>query len=101
MKLRVTTPPAYLRQDMTVSVDIETSRKSDALVIPVGALHDRGSDAPWVLVVRDHHAVRQDVTLGLLGDDNVEILTGLKAGEHVIPANLGLIKAQQRVRMIN
>ena len=100
VKLKVSEPPTYLRQDMTVSVDIETSKKSNALVIPGGALHDRGSDAPWVLVVRDKHAARQDVTLGLLGDENIEILTGLKEGEHVIPANLGLIKANQRVRLI-
>lgn len=100
VKLRVNDPPTYLRQDMTVSVDIETSKKEVALVVPSAALHDRGSDKPWVLVVRNEHAVRQAVTLGLLGDDNVEILTGLKAGERVIPANLALIKAEQRVRLL-
>lgn len=100
VKLRIKEPPAYLRQDMTVSVDIETSKKSEALVIPGGALHDRGSATPWVLVVRNERAVRQDVTLGLLGDDSVEILTGLEVGERVIPANLALIKENQRVREI-
>ena len=100
VKLRVPEPPTYLRQDMTVSVDIETSKKDQALVVPGGALHDRGSNKPWVLVVRNEHAVRQEVTLGLLGDNNVEILTGLNAGERVIPANLALIKDGQHVRFI-
>eukprot|EP01037_Dinobryon_pediforme_P004313 gene4313-4362_t len=33
-KLTVTAPPAYLRQDMTVSVDIEVARKDNALILP-------------------------------------------------------------------
>ncbi|WP_308873542.1 efflux RND transporter periplasmic adaptor subunit [Thiothrix subterranea] len=99
VKLRVKEPPAYLRQDMTVSVDIETAKKPDALVIPTGALHEPSSDAPWVLVVRNNHTVKQTVTLGLRGDENVEVLGGLAAGEAVILANLALIKADQRVRV--
>ena len=100
VKLRVSKPPTYLRQDMTISVDIETAKKNQVLVVPRGALRDRGSNMPWVLVVRNQRAVRQDVTLGLLGDDNVEILTGLKVDERVIPANLALIKVNQRVRLL-
>lgn len=100
VKLKVMQPPAYLRQDMTVSIDIETSKKTDALVVPGAAIHDRGSDSPWVLVVRNHQAERQEVSLGLLGDENVEILTGLSEGERVIPANLALIKHGQRVRLL-
>ena len=99
VKLRVKEPPAYLRQDMTVSVDIETAKKPDALVIPTGALHEPSSAAPWVLVVRNNRTVKQTVTLGLRGDENVEVLSGLTASEAVIPANLALIKADQRVRV--
>jgi HlyD family secretion protein len=84
---------------MTVSVDIETAKKPDALVIPTGALHEPSSDAPWVLVVRNNHTVKQTVTLGLRGDENVEVLSGLATDEAVIPANLALIKADQRVRV--
>lgn len=99
VKLHIKKPPAYLRQDMTVSVDIETAKKPDALVIPTGALHEPSSDAPWVLVVRNSRTVKQTVTLGLRGDENVEVLNGLASGEGVIPANLALIKADQRVRV--
>jgi len=99
IKLLVNKPPAYLKQDMTVSVDIETAKRSDALVIPTGALRDASSDAPWVLVVRNHRTVHQPVTMGLRGDDTLEILSGVKAGESVILATSGLIKAGQRVRV--
>lgn len=98
VKMLVPNPPAYLRQDMTVSVDIETARRSGALVIPTGTLHDASSNTPWVLVVRNKHTVRQPVKLGLRGDSSVEVLSGLKAGEAVILTAVGTITADMRVR---
>jgi len=98
VKLVVANPPVYLRQDMTVSVDIETARRSGALTIPTGAIHDASSNAPWVLVVRNKHTVRQSVKLGLRGDNSVEVLSGLKAGEAVILTAVGTIVADMRVR---
>lgn len=98
VKLRVATPPAYLRQDMTVSVDIETARRDGALVIPTGAVRDATSVAPWVMVVRDGHTVRQPVRLGLLGDSRSEVLSGIAVGEGVVLATLGQIAVGQHVR---
>ena len=98
VKLRVADPPAYLRQDMTVSVDIEVARRASALVIPTDAVHDLNGSAPWVLALRDGHAVRQTIRLGLVGDGRLEVLAGLADGDAVIPlANLN-IAAGQRLR---
>ena len=33
-------PPSYLRQDMTVSVDIEVARRDDTLALPARSVHD-------------------------------------------------------------
>ncbi len=41
VKLTVTDPPDYLRQDMTVSVDIAVAAKDHALVLPIRSVHDR------------------------------------------------------------
>ena len=98
VKLAVANPPAYLRQDMTVSVDIETARRSAAVVIATSTLEDAATDKPWVLVVRDKRAVKQFVTLGLQGDTRVEVLAGITAGEGVIPKSKLGVKAGQRVR---
>jgi HlyD family secretion protein len=98
VKMKVLNPPVYLRQDMTVSVDIETARRTNALVIPTGALHEASSNAPWVLVVRNNRTVKQPVKLGLRGDESIEVLSGLKAGEAVILSALGNIKADMHVR---
>ena len=68
------------------------------MTIPTGAIHDASSNAPWVLVVRNKHTVRQSVKLGLRGDNSVEVLSGLKAGEAVILTAVGTIVADMRVR---
>jgi HlyD family secretion protein len=98
VKLAVANPPAYLRQDMTVSVDIETARRTAAVVIATSALEDAATDKPWVLVVRDKRAVKQFVTLGLRGDTRVEVLAGIVAGEGVVPKSKLGVKAGQSVR---
>ena len=100
LKLSVAAAPAYLRQDMTVSVDIETAYRAHALVIPTAAVHDPSSKAPWVMVVRKKRTQHQVVTLGLRGDEQTEVLSGLAGGEPVLLASLVTIKAGQRVRPI-
>lgn len=98
VKLRIDNPPAYLRQDMTVSVDIETAHKSAALVVPAEAVRDATSDAPWVMVVRDKRTVHQPVRIGLRGDNQIEIISGLEKGEPVILSSVGTIGVGDRVR---
>ncbi len=99
VKMTVPNPPAYLRQDMTVSVDIETAHHLDALVIPIATLHDASSNDPWVLVVRNNRAMKQAVKLGIRGDNNVEVISGLRAEDAVILSEFGLIKAGMHVRV--
>jgi len=84
VKLRVTAPPTYLRQDMTVSVDIEVARRAATLVAPADTVFEASSAHPWVLVVEDHRAVRKPVVLGLRGEGQVEILDGVVSGERLI-----------------
>ena len=98
VKRALTQPPAYLRQDMTVSIDIETARRTAAVVVPPSALEDAATDQPWVLVVRDKRVIKQFVTLGMRGDTRVEVLSGVTAGEGVAPVSKNGVKAGQRVR---
>ena len=100
VKLTVRDPPPYLRQDMTVSVDIEVARRDGTLILPMRAVHDALSNAPWVMGIRDGRAYRQPVHLGLRGDTQVEILDGIGAGAPVIPALSGVLTGQ-RVRPVS
>ncbi len=98
VKLRVPQPPEYLKQDMTVSVDIEVERRPGALALPAEAVHDATGPAPWVLVVSRGRAVQRPVTLGLRGERWVEVLTGPAEGDLVVPASNLRVKAGQHLR---
>jgi HlyD family secretion protein len=97
VKLTAREPPAYLRQDMTVSVDIQVDRRASTIIAPARAVHDAGKEAPWALVVRDGRARMQPLRLGLRAGAQVEILEGLKPGDLVVPAASG-VRAGQRIR---
>jgi HlyD family secretion protein len=98
VKLRVANPPAYLRQDMTVSVDIEVARSPNTVVVPADAVRDAGGSRPWVLAVNGWRTERRDVRLGLRGHGRVEVLEGVADGDLVIPAGQQSVRAGQRVR---
>lgn len=100
VKLRVPDPPPYLVQDMTASVDIEVARKADTVYVPAETVRDVNGPQPWVLAIRGFRAVRQPVKLGLRGDNRIEILDGVEAGDELIPATNALVKAGQRVRPV-
>ncbi len=97
VKLNVSGPPAYLRQDMTVSVDIEVARRDGALVLPGQSVRDALSDKPWVMVIRKGKAHRQPVHLGLRGNTQFEILDGVAEGDIVVTASSDVLDGQ-RVR---
>ena len=95
VKLTVADPPDYLRQDMTVSVDIEVAAKDNALVLPLRSVHDILSGAPWVLGIKDGRASQRPVKIGLRGNSHVEITDGLAAGDVAIPQNSGVLTGQR------
>lgn len=100
VKLRVPKPPDYLRQDMTVSVDIEVARSPATVVIAADAVRDANSAQPWVLAVDGWRAARRPVKLGLRGDGRVEVLEGVAPGDRLISAAQITVKNGQRVRAV-
>lgn len=97
MRLVVPRPPAFLRPDMTVSVEVVVGRREDAVRLPAEAIRDPDSQAPSVLVLRDGRAARVPVRPGLRGVGVVEVPEGLAAGDLVIlPSSQA--EAGERVR---
>ena len=78
-------PPAFLREDMTLSVEVETARRERALAVPVAALRgDIATDSATVLVARDGRAEERNVHLGLRTLDAAEVRQGLSDGDTVL-----------------
>jgi len=101
VKLDVLEPVHTLRQDMTVSVDMEVARKPQALALQVGHVNDINGSAPWVWLLEAGHAVHRAVRLGLRGGAWVEVLEGLREGDAVIAQSNALpqtLREGQRVR---
>jgi HlyD family secretion protein len=75
-------PPAYLRQDMTVSIDVEVARRQDAMVVPMEAVHYT-STAPWAWKYKDGRIWRQPLRLGVHDAGRAEVLGGLQPGDRL------------------
>ncbi len=80
-----------------VRVKVFTAEKAEALVVPRPALF-RGEDGTWqVFAVRDGRARRQRVEVGLMNDQQAEILKGLQPGELVVLAPESSLEDGMRV----
>ncbi len=100
VKLWVKEPPVYLRQDMTVSVDIEVASRRNAVLVPATAIHDLNSGTPWVLKLDGLQVRRQNLALGLRSNGWSEVLSGLSNGDLVVPISEDSITDGSRVRSL-
>ena len=99
VRLTVDPVPDFLRQDMTVSVNVETNKREQTLVIPNDALSSISGNKAMVILVRDRKIQRHPITLGLRGLVMSEVVTGLKEGDHVLTDAESVLKDGTRVRI--
>ena len=99
VKLAVTDPPKYLREDMTVSVDVEVARKPKALIISAADLRELKDGAAWVFKIDGGVAKKQVVKVGLMNSGKAEILSGLLDGDQIIPVTATAVADGKRVRI--
>lgn len=80
--------PAFLREDMTLSVEVVTGERPSALVLPLRALRAgldvQGAERAMVLVVDAGVAREREIHLGLRTLDLVEVIGGLSADQRVV-----------------
>ncbi len=76
--------PDGLVDGMTADTNITIASRKGVLCLPRAALHASGNDKAVLQVWNSVSAEQRTVTIGLRGDTNVEILTGLKEGEQVV-----------------
>ncbi len=113
VKFAVTgTAPTFLREDMTLSVEVETAKRDRALVLPVNALRANAAskndaaknynpNASTVYVVQDGRVTVRPVKLGLRTLNAVEVLEGMQAGEVVIVGASPDADSKVRVKIDN
>ncbi len=99
VRLAVANPPEYLKQDMTVTATIVTGEQNNAIVVPNDTLRDIKGDQAVVQIVEFGRVAEANVTLGLRGLTQTEVLKGLGDGARVIRSPD--LKVGQRVRAID
>jgi len=100
IRLTVTPVPTFLRQDMTVSVNVETGRRERAVVVPNDALGAMDGNRAALWVVADGRATRRQVQLGLRGLTQTEVTSGLRAGDWILADAQAAVAEGDRVRVV-
>jgi HlyD family secretion protein len=88
---------ARLRNNLRVDVQVITGSKADVLTLKRGALG--GETRTEVYVVRGGRLVRTPVVLGMLSDDRVEVISGLRAGDEVVISNMNDYEGVKELRL--
>ena len=84
-----------LKPGMSVEANIVTREKPDALLVPANAVQESA-----VFVIEGNRVRKRQVKVGIRGTRQVEILSGLKAGDRVAsPASTDL-RDNMRVRIV-
>lgn len=97
LRFRATKWPDFLREDMTVSVEMLTASRKAALVVPTDALFSL-SGATHVWCLRKYRVQHCKVTAGLRSNDQVEIMQGLSVGDVVLLPGSMILSPGDRVR---
>jgi HlyD family secretion protein len=84
------------RPGMSAVAHLRVREAADAVTVPAAAVFSAGGrDAVWV--VRDGRAERVDVTVGVQGQDLVQIVSGVGAGQPVVVRGTDQVSPGQQV----
>lgn len=84
VKFSLAQAPAFLREDMTLSVAVETARRDAALAVPLSALRRDDDSGATLWLAREGRVEARNVRLGLRTLQSVEVVQGLQAGDVVL-----------------
>jgi multidrug efflux pump subunit AcrA (membrane-fusion protein) len=84
------------RPGMSAVAHLRARTATGAVVVPASAVFTAdGSDAVWV--VRDGVAAQQKVSVGVQGEELVQVLTGISPGERVVVRGIDQVRSGQEL----
>ena len=92
-------PDEALKPGLFMTVEIEMERRNDALLVAEEALDPLG-DRNFVYVIRENRARRVEVRLGQRLPGEVEVLSGVRAGEQVVVRGIQRLRNDAPVRIV-
>lgn len=85
------------RPGMSAVAHLRVREAADAVTVPAAAVFNAdGADVVWA--VRDGKAIRVPVTVGVQGQDVVQIVTGVTAGERIVVRGADQVRSGQSLQ---
>jgi Cu(I)/Ag(I) efflux system membrane fusion protein len=98
VRLSFANPDNRLKANMFAEVEIFSSPKEHALMVPAEAIIETGERSSVVKVLGDGRFQPVDVVTGLQSNDEVEILSGLGADDEVVISGQFLIDSESSLK---
>ena len=84
LRLDIPQAPAFLKSDMTVSVEIAGPLLKQVVFAPADIVHQLQSDAPYVVLDREGLATKAPVRIGVQMQGKVQLAKGVEPGERMV-----------------
>ena len=97
VRCEVANPDGRLKLEMFATIEIPTSRRREALVIPVAAVQQLDGRSIVFVKTGDGEFRARDVRLGAEVDGRVEVTEGLTAGELVVVEGALMLKSKLKI----
>lgn len=78
------TPPENVKPGMEVEAKFFVSKKENVLMVPRSALNPLAGSEHEVMVVQGKQKIKKKIKTGLMGDMDVEVLSGLNLDEEIL-----------------
>lgn len=95
VKAVINNPKRVLKPGMTARIRVNMAEKDNVLVVPKEALIGN-----YLFVLEDSTAVKRPVELGIEGDTNTEILSGVKENEMVVVVGQERLAGGEKVKAV-
>lgn len=94
----VQNPHRELIAGMYAEASLTLDRRSNALVVPLQAINQSGSDTTIYLVDPNNRVQVRKIKLGVQTDTDAEVLNGLNEGDRVVVSDRGSLKVGMEVK---
>jgi RND family efflux transporter MFP subunit len=100
VKVALPNADGRIKSGMFAELNIDTMSKQNIIAIPVGGVIPKGGRDIVYIVDQDNRAREAEVKTGIKNDQDIEIISGLQAGQEVIVKGNTLVSDGTLVRVV-
>ncbi len=101
IKVKLANPDLKIKAGMFADVELTKNSARNVLLVPVEAVLNLDSENPYLYLVRNNKAVKQEIKVGIIGNEQVEVISGVNVGDQVIIRGQNRISSGAAVEVIN